>query len=93
MEFWIDVLGWIGALLILSAYALISSKKVEGSSLSYQLLNIFASIFLTVNTAYYGAIPSTLVNIIWAIIAIYAIFTIAKNWRKSKTNAPVNFGD
>ncbi len=48
MEFWIDVLGWMGALLILLAYALISSKQVEGNSLSYQMLNIFASIFLTV---------------------------------------------
>ncbi len=93
MEFWIDVLGWIGAVLILTAYALISSKKVEGNSLSYQLLNIFASIFLTINTAYYGAIPSTLVNIIWAIIAAWAIFVIARNWRKRKPNAPVNFGD
>lgn len=82
MEFWVDVLGWIGALLILTAYALISSKKVEGNSLSYQLLNIVASILLTANTYYYGAIPSTLVNVIWAIIAAWAIFVIAKNWMR-----------
>ncbi len=84
MEFWIDVLGWIGAILILLAYALISSKKVEGSSLSYQMLNIFASIFLTINTFYYGAIPSTLVNIIWAIIAAFAIIAIARKWKQRK---------
>ena len=87
MEFWIDVLGWIGALLILSAYALISWKKVEGNSLSYQLMNIVASIFLTVNTAYYGAIPSTMVNIIWAVIAAWAIFVIARNWQKGDPKA------
>ncbi len=87
MEFWIDVLGWMGALLILTAYALISSKKVEGNSLSYQMLNIWASIFLTINTAYYGAIPSTLVNIIWAIIAGFAIVAIARKWRTRETNA------
>ncbi|NNE99319.1 MAG: hypothetical protein HKN25_09905 [Pyrinomonadaceae bacterium] len=83
MEFWIDVLGWIGALLILLAYALISLKKVEGSSLSYQMMNIFASIFLTMNTAYYGAIPSTLVNMIWAVIAAVAIFAIFRNWKRN----------
>lgn len=82
MEFWIDIFGWIGALLILMAYALISFKKVEGNSLVYQLLNIFGSIFLVINTYYWGAIPSTLVNIIWAIIAVFAIITIARNWRK-----------
>ena len=82
MEIWIDVFGWIGALLILLGYALISFGKVEGNSLEYQLMNIFGSIFLAANTLYYGAIPSSLVNIIWAIIAVFAILTIAKKWRK-----------
>lgn len=82
MEIWVDILGWSGALLILTGYALISVGKVEGNSLVYQLLNIFGSIFLTVNTFYYGAIPSSLVNIIWAIIAVFAIFSIARKWRK-----------
>ena len=82
MEFWIDVLGWIGALQILLAYALISLKKVEGDSLIYQVLNIVGSIFLLVNTYYWGAIPSTLVNLIWTIIAGFAIFSIFKNWSK-----------
>ncbi len=82
MEIWIDILGWIGAALILTGYALISFRRVEGNSFSYQLLNIFGSVLLAVNTLYYGAIPSSLVNIIWAIIAIFAILTIAKRWRK-----------
>lgn len=82
MEIWVDVFGWIGALLILLGYALISFGKVEGNSIEYQLMNIFGSIFLAANTLYYGAIPSSLVNIIWAIIAVFAIWTIAKKWRK-----------
>jgi hypothetical protein len=88
MEFWIDVLGWIGALQILTAYALISLKKVEGDSLFYQLLNIVGSIFLVINTYYWKAFPSTLVNVVWAIIAVFAIIVIARKWRKGvKVNA------
>lgn len=83
MKFSIDVIGWIGALLILIAYALISFKKIEGDSLKYQLLNIFGSICLVANTYYYGAIPSTLVNVIWAIIAVFAIVAIVKNYGKN----------
>jgi len=83
MQISIDVIGWLGALLILIAYGLISFKKIEGDSLKYQLLNVFGSIFLIVNTYYYGAIPSTLVNIIWAIIAVFAIVTIKRNYGKS----------
>lgn len=84
MEIWVDILGWAGAILILAGYALISFRKVEGNSLVYQLMNIVGSIFLAVNTLYYGAIPSSLVNIIWAIIAVFAILMIAKKWRKRK---------
>ncbi len=78
----IDSIGWIGALLILIGYGLISFKKIEGNSLKFQLLNIFGSVFLAINTYYYGAIPSTLVNIIWAIIAVAAIFAIVKSYGK-----------
>ena len=82
MEFWIDALGWIGAVQILTAYALISLKKVEGDSLAYQLLNIFGSILLVINTYYWNALPSTLVNVIWLIIALVAVFSIIKNWNR-----------
>lgn len=82
MELWIDILGWIGAALILTGYALISFRKVEGNSFVYQLMNIVGSIFLAANTLYYGAVPSSLVNIIWAIIAVFAIFSIARSWRR-----------
>ncbi len=87
MEFWIDVLGWIGALQILTAYALISLKKVEGDSLLYQLLNIFGSILLVINTYYWNALPSTLVNAIWLIIALFAVFSIVKNLNKKVEKA------
>lgn len=83
MKFSIDVIGWIGALLVVVAYALISFKKVEGNSLKYQLLNIFGGICLIVNTYYYGAIPSTLVNVIWVIIAVFAIFAIVRSYGKN----------
>ena len=43
MKLPIDILGWIGAVLILLAYALISFKKVEGNSIKYQLLNVVGS--------------------------------------------------
>lgn len=81
----IDSIGWIGALLILIGYGLISFKKIEGNSLKFQLLNIFGSVFLAINTYYYGAIPSTLVNVVWAIIAIAAIVAIVKRYGKNST--------
>jgi hypothetical protein len=69
----IDVIGWIGAVSILVAYVLVSTRKLEGTSTSYQLLNLAGGACLIVNTIYYKAYPSTFVNLVWAGIAIYTI--------------------
>ncbi len=78
-----NVLGWIGAFLLLLAYALISFKKLEADSMTYQWLNISASILLAINTLYHQAYPSSFVNIAWTIIAFFAILTIKRSYGKS----------
>jgi hypothetical protein len=72
---WFDTIGWTGAALLLVAYAMVSSKKLEVDSTAYQLLNIIGSVFLVANTIFYRAYPSSFVNVIWAGIAIFAIAT------------------
>ncbi len=78
-----DGLGWIGAFLLLLAYGLVSFKKVEADSQTYQWLNITASVLLLVNTIYYGAYPSSFVNGVWTVIAFFAILTIRRKYGKS----------
>ncbi|HEX8367297.1 MAG TPA: hypothetical protein VF604_01900 [Pyrinomonadaceae bacterium] len=78
-----DVLGWIGAFLLLLAYALVSFKKLEADSAAYQWLNITASVLLLVNTIFYGAYPSSFVNAAWTVIALVAILTIKKRYAKN----------
>ena len=72
---WIDAIGWIGAAALLVAYAMVSHKKLEGDSAIYQLLNVSGSILLAANTIFYGAYPSTFVNLIWIGIAVVAMAT------------------
>jgi hypothetical protein len=72
---WFDAIGWTGAALLLAAYAMVSSKKLEVDSIAYQLLNIIGSVFLVANTIFYRAYPSSFVNVIWAGIAIFSIAT------------------
>ena len=69
----IDLLGWLGAFLILLAYYLVSSKKVTGDSMSYQMINLLGAIALMINTYAKGAIPSAVLNIIWSAIAIRSL--------------------
>ncbi len=72
-DLWIDILGWIGAIALLIAYALISAKRVEGDSTGYQLLNLVGSILLILNTLYYGAYPSSFLNLFWIAVALFAL--------------------
>lgn len=79
----LDVLGWIGAILLLGAYTMVSFKKLAPDSFAYQALNIAASILLLIITLYYGAYPSSFVNAVWAVIAVAAIFSVVRNRKPS----------
>ena len=79
----LNLLGWAGAFLLLLAYALVSFKKLEADSQTYQWLNITASILLLINTIYYCAYSSSFVNAAWTIIAFFAILTIRRKYGKS----------
>ena len=78
-----DSLGWIGAFLLLLAYALVSFKKLAADSLAYQGMNVVASILLAINTLYHRAFPSSFVNIVWTLIAVFAILTVVGRYAKN----------
>lgn len=69
----IDILGWLGAAAVLTAYGMVSSSRVAGTARSYQTLNAAGSILLAVNTYYYRAYPSTFVNLLWLAIAVWGL--------------------
>jgi hypothetical protein len=54
---------------------MVSSRKMEADSASYQVLNIVGSILLVANTIFYRAYPSSFVNLIWAGIAVFSMAT------------------
>lgn len=72
-----DTLGWIGTILYLVAYLLISLKKLEGDSLAYQGMNIVAGILLVINTFYWRAYPSLGLNAAWISIGL---FILGRKW-------------
>jgi len=76
--FLVNVIGWLGSAAVVAAYALVSTNRVNGDSLLYQLLNLIGSIFLIVNTVYLGALPSAFVNTMWVGIAMFALWRIGQ---------------
>ena len=80
--FIVDIVGWFGAGLVLVAYGAVSSGKIPAKSHLYQLLNLFGSFLLIINTAYYQAFPSTFVNLIWIAIAVLSLLSIRREARR-----------
>ena len=72
----VDVIGWFAAGAVLVAYALVSTGRVIAASYTYQSLNFFGGLGLAVNTFYYMSYPSTALNIVWALVAVYAIWQL-----------------
>ena len=68
-----DLLGWVGTILYLIAYYLVSIKKVEGDSFSYQSMNIVAGVLLVINTFYWRAYPSLGLNAAWIAIGLFTL--------------------
>ena len=73
----VDIAGWAGVVILLVAYGLVSTKRIEGNSVVYQFLNAIGAVMLIVNSFYYRAYPSVVVNIVWIGIAVYAL---GKKW-------------
>jgi hypothetical protein len=83
MEVLITTLGWVGSVLVISAYALNSYQKIKSDSLVFQLMNLAGGILLIINSVYKEAYPFTFINTVWVLIAIPAIFRILKKNNKS----------
>jgi len=73
MKLAVEVIGWVGAALILGAYALLSAGKLRAESLTYHLMNILGAAGFVVNSGWNGALPSAAMNVIWIGIGVYAL--------------------
>jgi len=78
------VVGWVGAVLIIVAYGLLSAGRVDGQSPLYQWMNVLGAAGFVVNGWWHRALPSTGLNIVWMLIGGIALWRIA---RRSSTSA------
>ena len=74
----IEVIGWTAAAIILAAYILLSLGKLEGRSYFYQWMNVIGAGGFIVNSGYNGALPSAVLNVIWAAMGLFTLWSV---WR------------
>ena len=78
------MVGWVGAVLIIVAYGLLSAGRVDGQSPLYQWMNVLGAAGFVVNGWWHRALPSTGLNIVWMLVGGIALWRIA---RRSSTSA------
>lgn len=81
----IEVIGWIGAILILAAYIMLSLGKVDGRSRPYQWMNVVGAACFVANSGWNGAIPSAALNVVWMGIGFYTLWSVMR-----KAQAPAS---
>ncbi|CAA0092195.1 Uncharacterised protein [BD1-7 clade bacterium] len=69
----IELLGWIGAVLILLMFALNSLGHINTHSTNYQLGNLTGACFIAIASMVKNAWPAAFLNICWALVAVFSL--------------------
>lgn len=80
-----DVLGWVGAALILGAYGLLTLGRWESDALRYQVTNTVGAVALLVWACSIAAWQSALINVVWAVVGVVGLRRI---WSRSARPVP-----
>ena len=72
-KYLIEIVGWGGAVLLLSAYLLLTMNKISPQSNLYHWLNLLAGAGIVVNSGWNGAYPSVFINVVWMAIGLYGL--------------------
>jgi hypothetical protein len=74
VKFTIEVIGWLAAAMMLSAYLLLTAGKISGHSRIYHWLNVLSGAGFIINSGWNGAYPSAFINVVWMMIGLYGVF-------------------
>lgn len=74
-----EIIGWVGSIAILVAYALNSYQKLRSDSLIFLCLNLAGGLLLMAYGYYKDAFANTFLNFVWVIVALIALGKLYRN--------------
>lgn len=77
----LEIFGWAGSFLIILAYYLLQTDRLEETDLKYQSINILGAMMLGINAYYKQAWAILFLQSVWIAIGVLGIF-------KSKSQLP-----
>jgi hypothetical protein len=73
-----EQIGWLGFVLIISAYLSVTIKLVEVSSATYHLMNLAGALCMVVNARHNKAKPLFWLNIVWSFVAVVGLLQLGR---------------
>ncbi len=66
----LEIFGWVGSFLIILAYYLLQTDKVEETNFKYQSINILGALMLGINAYYKQAWAILFLQTVWIAVGI-----------------------
>ena len=66
-----DIVGWLGTAIVLTAYVLVSTGRIQPKATAYQAANVVAGVGLGLNALVNEAWPLVALNVVWAAVGLY----------------------
>jgi paired small multidrug resistance pump len=83
--FWYDWAGYLGVALVLLAFFLLQERKLQGSGLVYQLMNIFGAIGVMLSLGFGNFnLSAFIMQVAWLLIGGYGIVRGIKRRRETR---------
>ncbi|HEX4662456.1 MAG TPA: hypothetical protein VH144_02485 [Candidatus Saccharimonadales bacterium] len=79
----IEIIGIVGAMLLVLAYLMVSLRRWSGQSWPYQLTNFAAAVLLIIYSLAKTAYANVFINLVWVAVAIVGMTMLV--WRRKKT--------
>jgi hypothetical protein len=80
-----STLGWVGAVSTVTAYALVSNKRLDANSMRFQAINLVGGGMLALSALSHGNWSSAASNMIWMFFGAQALVSARHLWRAGAT--------
>jgi hypothetical protein len=85
---WYDILGTLGVMSIIVAFAAVQSGRLAPTRLSYSLMNLIGAILILVSLSFNFNLASVVIEIFWILISLWGIVSWIKTRRALNQQQP-----